>query len=120
MKSSGSITPSPTLRKLCVQHVPIVAHDPTQGGQLPVDHAPLEVVPRTQVLQADLVLRPFGGCQSPLPYRVNCLILPIRVPGIILLRDDVMFASLDLGSQIPMAVVPNLAEQQMFGLHDFG
>ena len=44
----------------------------------------------------------------------------IRLRGIVLLRDDVMFSSFDTQPQVPMAVVPNLAEQQMLGLKDFG
>jgi hypothetical protein len=43
----------------------------------------------------------------------------IRLRGIVLLRDDVMFSSFDTQPQVPMAVVPNLAEQQMLGLKDF-
>lgn len=33
-----------------VKHIPFVAEHPSQGAQLPVDHAPLEIIPRAEVV----------------------------------------------------------------------
>ena len=53
---------------LGVEHVPLVPEHPSERRKLAVDHAPLEVVPRPEVLLAVFALDSSGRLQRAFPY----------------------------------------------------
>jgi hypothetical protein len=47
-------------RSLSIEHIPLVAHDPAQRGELAVYHAPVELRVGSKALLAVLLLKPLG------------------------------------------------------------
>jgi len=79
------------------------------------------VVPRTQEIAADLVFRLLRRLQRALPDGVNDDLRVISIESFeLLVRDDPHLAALDLETQIHVAVVPDLPEQQPLRIQNVG
>src|SRR5215470_1461638 len=88
------------------QHIPFVAQRPSERRQLSVDHAPFELVPRPEILQAVSVLDLSRGAQRSLPGLPSYGSADGR-----LLFHDLELPARDLLPPKPLVVVPNLLEQ---------
>lgn len=53
-----------------IEHVPIVAKYPPQRRELAVEHPPLEVIPGTEILDADLVFGSLRGSKRAFPHGI--------------------------------------------------
>src|SRR5216684_971094 len=101
-----------------IEHVPVVSQRPAKRGELPVNHTPFEVGPRSEVFLAVLTFDSPRGLESALPHvtldgltrsgraRIRCLFYNL----------DSSF--LDTDSSIPVPVVPDLIEEQVFSLQN--
>ena len=101
-----------------IQHVPLIAENPAQRRKLAVNHPPLEIVPRAQILQAVLPFDLRGGLESAFPN--IALYGPARMvfDRECLFLDDLGLAKFDFLARDLVPVVPNLMEQQVYRVYD--
>src|SRR5205823_6515697 len=101
-----------------IQHVPLSGEYPAQRGELAVNHSPIEIVPRTQILQAIFLFDFRCGFECHLPdialNRTSQVIFDWKC----LFLNDLGLAAFDFLARDLVPAVPNLMEQQVYGVYD--
>src|SRR5690242_19935774 len=104
---------------LGVELVPLVAERPTECGELAVNHAPLEIAPRTQRVDAVFLFKLLCRPNRALPHSANDRLVARRASPRILLHE-LQDTALDLVLAVLVSVVPDLIRKSLLGLEDVG
>jgi hypothetical protein len=107
-------------KPLRVEHVPFISKNPAQGRKLAVEYAPLEVIPRSEIFQADFILGSFCRRKRGCPRGVQRLIWLVGITRILAFGQNLVLSTFYFAAEIPMAVIPDLAEQQMLRFENVG
>ncbi|MDE0307052.1 MAG: hypothetical protein OXI87_19550 [Albidovulum sp.] len=63
---------------LRIQHIPVIAQDPSQSREFPIEHSPFEFNPWSKILEADVFFGPLSRVRSLVPYTIEGLVLAVR------------------------------------------